>query len=141
MPPSVFLDRASPPGPLDLERTLGGANRLWVDLVARLAADHAPVTATWSWSGASHGWLLRLARKKATLVYLVPACGAFTASFALREPAVSAAKASPLPSEVLDLLERATLHREGRAVRLPVGTPEDVETVRALVAIKTAAEG
>jgi len=58
----------------------------------RLASEHAPVTETWSFSGKSHGWLLRLAHRKKALVYLVPCPGAFVASCALSDEACHSLK-------------------------------------------------
>ena len=138
MSPSAFLDRGSEPGERELEKVLGRAMGPWTELRARLASEHAPLTEAWSYSGKSHGWLLRLRQKKRTVVYLVPCPGHFVASFALGEKACEAARRGTLPRSLLEIVERAPKYPEGRGVRLEVRTRKDLASVRDLVSIKMA---
>ncbi|MBI1851112.1 MAG: DUF3788 family protein [Planctomycetes bacterium] len=138
MAPSAFLEKGSPPDDRDLEQVLGKASALWDALRDRLAAEFAPLDEKWSYSGKSHGWLLRLTQKKKTVVYLIPCAGTVVASFALREDAGASARASRLPKTVLDLIDRAPKFAEGRAVRIDVRSKKDLEIVVALAAINMA---
>ena len=120
MAPSIFLDRGSPPERRKLEAVLGESSVLWTEIRARLAATCSPLTETWSYSGKSHGWLLRLARRKKPIVYLVPHPGYFVASLVLNEKGIEAAEASGLPQAVLEIVRHAPEFPEGRNVRIEV---------------------
>ncbi len=138
MPPSAFLDRDAPPSKTALAKTLGNADGLWEELLNQLSANFAPVLQAWSWSGKSHGWILRLRRRERTILYLVPGPGYFTVSFALGEKACRAAETAGLPAPVLDLIRNAPRYAEGRGVRIEVRRKMDLAIVRELASIKTA---
>jgi hypothetical protein len=138
MPPSAFLDRGSPPGERALEAVLGKGNGLWAALRAHLAAEFAPLSEKWSFSGKSHGWILQLRQKQRTVLYMVPCPGYFVASFALGEKACAAAEGSGLPTRVLEIIQHAPKYSEGRGVRLEVRTRKDLANVQALALIKMA---
>jgi hypothetical protein len=134
--PSAFLERDSPPGDRALADVLGKASALWARLRADLAAEHAPLSDQWSFSGKTHGWILKLSQKKQTVVYLVPCPGHFVASFALSEKACAAARRSKLPALVLEAIDRAPTYAEGRGVRLEVRAEKDLANVEKLAAHK-----
>ena len=134
--PSVFLDPKAPPEARALAAALGKSARLWEELAAGLVAAHAPLAVSWSWSGKSAGWLLKLARRGKALVYLVPGEGGFVASFALRPAAHEAALARKWPATVEAALRGARAFREGRSVRVEIRKPADLAAVRALVALQ-----
>ena len=136
--PSAFLDRKSPPSQRELPHVLGQAAPLWEELLERLAEVHAPLTQSWSYSGKSHGWLLKLQRRGKTLAYLIPCEGFLVASFALREPAHAAALAQKWPAAVQKQLAGAPAFAEGRSVKLEVRRKADLAAVLKLVALKLA---
>jgi Protein of unknown function (DUF3788) len=136
--PSAFLDKTSPPSERELKRVLGKSAALWKELLDGLVAAHAPLETSWSWSGKSHGWLLKLQRRGKTLCYLIPCPGFLVASFALREPAHAAALAEAFPPAVRCALEEARSFAEGRAVRLELRAAKDLAAVRRLVVLKLA---
>jgi hypothetical protein len=138
MAPSIFLDRESPPSDRQLEAALGTQSALWTELRAKLAAAFAPVSAKWSFSGKSHGWILQLRQKQRTILYLVPGQGSFVASFALSDKACEAARRSGLPARLLAIVDDAPKYAEGRGVRLEVRTKKAVANVEALASIKMA---
>ena len=138
MSPSAFLDRGSPPSEQELEVVLGRSSSLWAELRTDLASDFAPLSEKWSFSGKTHGWILRLQQKKRTVLYMVPCPGYFVASFALGEKAYQTAHASRLPARVLEILQHAPKYPEGRGVRLEVRVGKDLSNVEALAAIKMA---
>jgi hypothetical protein len=134
--PSPFLDAEAAPGARDLARVLGKRAALWWELVDGLVAAHPPLAPAWSWSGKSHGWILRLARRGKALVYLVPGEDGFAASFALRPAAHEAALAREWPATVLAALRGARQFREGRHIRIEVRKASDLAAVRTLVALQ-----
>ena len=56
--------------------------------------------------------------------------------FTLGQRAVSTARASTLPQEILSALESAREYAEGRSIRFDVTTTDDVAIVKQLVEIK-----
>ena len=136
--PSAFLDHASPPEPGELANVLGRSAALWAGLCGALAAEHAPLKQSWSWSGKARGWLLKLQHKQRTLVYLVPCAGFAVASFALRESACAAALELELPAPVLRALREAPRFAEGRGVKLELRAKKDLAAVLALARLQRA---
>ncbi len=136
--PSAFLDRASPPSDRELLRVLGRGALLWGRLLEELGAAHAPLKHSWSYSGTSHGWLLKLQHRGKTLCYLIPCSGFLVASFALRERAHAAALAHKWPAGVARALENAPSFAEGRGVKLELRAKGDLAAALKLVALKLA---
>lgn len=130
---SAFPDRASPPGEGDLSAALGPAHAPWTELERRFP----DLRGEWGYTGASTGWGYRLKDGDRVIVYMTPQRGAFLASFALGERAVELARPG-LPAAVLDVVESARKYVEGRAVRLPVTSVEDLPAVVTLVGAKLA---
>ncbi len=138
--PSAFLDRAAPPSARELAAVLGETAEAWIRLRDHLAAAFPPLTEKWSFSGRSHGWLLRLTRRKRTIVYLVPGPGFFVASFALKAKVCEAVATSQLPSSVREAVARAPVYAEGRGLRLEVRRERDLSPVEALAAVAMAVD-
>ncbi len=136
MDPSLFRDRSRIPTDPELEAALGSSVEMWRSLVAALSRDFDPLAEEWSFAGKAHGWSLRVAHRGRAIVYLAPLAGRFRASLALPERAMPAALSEDLPAPVLAVLATAPVYPEGRAVRLDVRTPEDVESVVALARIR-----
>jgi len=135
---STFDDKVSIPKPKDLEAALGLSALLWERLVAGVARDHAPIEEAWSFAGAKFGWSLRLKHKDRIVLYLIPQTGHFLVGVVLGEKAVQAAHEHSLPGPVLDLIDNARPYAEGRGIRFPVTTPEDVDAALTLATVKMA---
>jgi hypothetical protein len=135
---SAFEDKNHEPTDQEVDEVLQGTAHLWAELKTAIASRHKPVVEDWSYSGKNWGWALRLKCKKRVILYLTPCEGFFYAGFALGEKAVAAAHESDLMSPVISLIEGSQKYAEGRAVRLEVRTPEDVENVVSIAAIKMA---
>ena len=135
---SAFDDKASPPGDRALEKMLGRTSRLWSRLKRDLQEAYGPLIEEWNFSGNAYGWSFRLKQKKRTIVYMTPCRAYFLASFALGEKACQAAHAAKLAAPVLAIIDAAPKYAEGRGVRIPVRSAQDLDTVESLVAIKIA---
>ena len=133
--PSAFLERDAPPDERSLTRVLGRASATWQRLRADLVAAGGPLEEKWSFSGKSHGWILKVSRKKRTIVYLIPCAGHFVASFALNARACAAAREAELPAALRAAIARAPAYAEGRGVRLEVRARKDLAPVEALAAL------
>ena len=133
---SIFDDKAHFPVSEELARALAPSARRWQELVETVARDHAPVDEVWNFAGAKYGWSLRLKQKDRILVYLTPQAGQFLVGIVLGEKAVRAAHESDLPNALLELLDAAKPYAEGRGIRFPVMTSDDVGTVLRLLELK-----
>jgi hypothetical protein len=135
---SAFDDKSRPPKDAELAATLGKTLAHWNKLRKLIAARYAPLSEDWGFSSKSTGWGLRLKQGKRTVLYMTPCEGHFLASFALGEKAVQAAHESVLPASVLEVIDSARKHAEGRGVRLGVKTARDVRNAERLAVIKMA---
>jgi hypothetical protein len=133
---SAFDDKSSPPEDRALAEMLGRATPLWTRLKDDVQEAHGPITAHWNFSGKAYGWSFRLAQKKRAILYMTPCRGYFLASLALGEKACRAAHAAKAPPQVLAIIDAAPKYAEGRGVRLPVRSRQDLSTVESLVMIK-----
>jgi hypothetical protein len=139
---SIFDGKGAPPTPSALKAALGPSARLWEALVSAVSAAHPPIEEQWNCAGPKFGWSMRLRRKERVVLYLIPQEKGFLAGVVLGEKAVKEATAGsvpgrrPLPAPVLALLEAAPRYAEGRGLRLPVASRQDVESVLRLVAAK-----
>lgn len=135
---SIFEDKQHPPTERDVEQALGKGYSRWTTLREHLAEQYPPLAAEWGYSGKAYGWGLRLKQPKRTVLYMTPCAGHFLASMSLGDKAANAARAAGLPDAVLAVIDGARKYAEGRAVRLPVRTLQDVRDVERLVQIRMA---
>jgi len=136
MQPNAFIGRPEQPTDADLSVVLGPSKQLWDQLVSSLSEKHEVTVQEWNSYSRKAGWALRLKRKDRAIVYLSPAAGCFTASFALGDRAVEAARQTDFPQAVIQTINEARRYAEGTAVRIDVRTPEDVEVIEKLAVIK-----
>ena len=136
MLPNAFIGKATKPSESELAAELGAAKTLWDELVKGLASEHKIDGQEWNSYSRKAGWALRLKHKERNIVYLSPHRGCFTASFALGDKAVQAARHSGLPPQVLKIIDEAKRYAEGTAVRIEVKTGKDVAVVKKLAAVK-----
>lgn len=134
---SAFDDKFHRPTPAELAQTLGPADAAWRQLVAETTRDHGPLEELWNFAGAKFGWSLRLKKKDRVVLYLTPQAGQFLVGLVLGEKAVAAA-GRDLPPAVLAALDAAPRYAEGRGLRLPVTTLDDLPAVHRLAAAKLA---
>ncbi len=130
---SVFADKAAPPDEQAVAAALGPAYPHWTAL-----RDAVALPGEWGFTGKSTGWGLRLKKDNRIILYMTPREGHFLASLVLGEKAVQAAHDSGLPEDVLKVVDSARRYAEGRGVRFEVRTPDDVENIRRLAAVKLA---
>lgn len=132
--------RSAAPPSGELDGLLGRSRGAWDQLHAALAAGHGPLAEKWSFSGRTQRWSLQLkeARKKRTILYMIPCPGHFLAAFALGEKACRAAAESGLPAAWLAAIENAPRYAEGRGLWLEIRNRKDAQNVMRLAAVKLA---
>ena len=135
---SAFDDRERLPSEGELTTALGSSAQLWLDLKVHLTEEYAPLEELWGFTGPKWGWSLRMVSGKRTVLYLTPSEGYFYVGFAYGERAATAAMESDLPASVKEIIEGAKRFAEGRAIRMEVRGPEEVESVKKMATIKMA---
>ena len=132
----VFVERSQQPTEARLEETLGRAKAHWDTILAHTGAVVAGLHQEWRYYGRKYGWIFKLACAKRALLYLSPKERCFTASTALKEPAVAVLRERHLPEALVQEIENAKAHPEGRPARVRVGAQKDVVVVKKLLALK-----
>ena len=133
---SAFDDKSCEPQSAELRAVLGRSADRWDELIAHFEAAFAPLALDWNFGGAKWGWVLRLKRKKRTVLYLTPCKRHFLAGFVLGQKAVDAAQAIPLDTSVLAVIDAAPKYAEGRGVIIEVRIKRDAEYVKQLADVK-----
>ncbi len=133
---NAFIGRSEPPAPAELAEALGPAQPLWQQLLTLLASELDLTRHEWGSSSAKLGWSLRVKQGDRIIVYLSPSQGSFRASFALGDKAVRAILAGDLPQAAMKLVREAKKYAEGTAVRIDVGTGEDIAAIRKIAEAK-----
>jgi hypothetical protein len=135
---SSLDDRTHAPAPAELATALGPSAPLWRQLITDAARDYPPIEEAWHFAGARFGWSLRLKRGARVVVYLIPQADCFLVGIVLGEKAVTAAHEAELPAPVHEAIDSTRAYAEGRGIRLPVSTADDLAVVLRLVALKLA---
>ncbi|MBU0741480.1 DUF3788 domain-containing protein [bacterium] len=138
MSASAFLDASRQPRPNELPAVLGRSHVHWERLLAHLAEQYAPLTATWKCYVRRCGWSLQVKRGKRTVLYMVPQQKHFRVTFVLGDKAVAVARESGLPARIITDIDAARKYVEGRGVGLEVRFEKDLDVVTRLAAIKMA---
>jgi len=138
MTTSAFLDTCREPRPDELPAVLGRSHVHWERLLAYLAEQYAPLTATWKCYSRKFGWSLQVKQKKRTVLYMVPHQKCFRVTFVLGDKAVAVARESDLPAQVMADIDGARKYVEGRGVNLEVRIKRDLAVIETLAAIKLA---
>ncbi len=138
MTANAFIGKLKRPTSAELAAVLGTTHALWDELLAVLAKEFHLTAQEWGSYSPKAGWSLRLKHKQRTIVYLLPSRDAFSASFALGDRAIQAARASDLPRSVIRIINEAKRYAEGTAVRINVAEPDDIMVIKKLVAAKLA---
>lgn len=134
--PNAFCGWEEAPSERELTEALGPCRALWDELLAQLADELDLTSREWGTSSPKLGWSLRIKRGDRIIVYLAPLHNRFRASFALGDRAVQAALNSNLSAAANQLIRKAKNYAEGTAVRIDVGKPDDLVTVRKLAEAK-----
>jgi len=126
------------PSKAELEGLLGSAIPLWDGILELARKSHAPLDPVWKPSKTAFGCMCLLQQKKRTLLYLIPEDGEIRIAIVLGERAFQLAMASSLPEVIKSLLLEAKPYVEGRGIRFPITSREELPMIAELLRIKTA---
>lgn len=132
---SNFIDKAAKPDEASLSGMLGETKPHWDAIVAQVSSEYPSLVHEWKFYGAKHGWQLRILRKKAVVLYLIPHEGSFLAATALKKPALALLHASGLPPSFIAEIEGTKAYGEGVPARLEVTDAKHVGVVLRLLAL------
>lgn len=135
---SVLIDKSQTPDAAALRAALGGAAAQWDAIVARAQEGCPGLTQEWKHYGQKHGWQLKLATKKHTILYLIPHRGSFMAATALNPKAVAALREGGIADAFAKEIANGKTLPEGKAARVEVANKKDAITVIKLLALKVA---
>ena len=125
------------PSETELEDTLGSAQPLWDGMIHSAETIYSPLIKLWKPAKAEFGRMCLLQHKKRTLLYFTPDAGKVWIAILLGERAYQLALSSSLPDGIKKLLLEARPYAEGRGIRFPISSPNEVSTVAKLLEIKT----
>ena len=126
-----------PPSKTELKDTLGSALPLWEGIIQSAETAHAPLTKLWKPSKAEFGRMCLLQHKKRTLLYVTPDRDKVWIAMVLGERAYQLALSSSLPDGIKKLFLEARPYAEGRGIRFPISSPNDLSPIAKLLEIKT----
>lgn len=133
---SIFSDKSKKPDDADLSTALGALKNVWDQLKQHVIDTYPPITEDWKHYGKSSGWTMKLLRKKRNLFFSYPGEGMFSLGFVFGDRAVEAVEKSSIPAHLIEELKAARKYAEGRGLKVPINTPDDLETAKQLIAIK-----
>ncbi len=137
-PENAFIGRTEAPDEAVLAAALGPLKSVWDGLIAEMAAEHEVTVLEWKSYRPKYGWSARLARKKRTILWLVPYAACFQVTFILGDKAMKAARECGLSASARKILDAAPKYPEGTGIRLLIRGPKDLATVRKLALVKLA---
>jgi hypothetical protein len=133
---SIFDNKFVKPQDADLPGVLDKSNLLWEDLKDFLEREYYPILEEWKFYGSSTGWGLLVKNVNKTILYLYPSRNYFTVLFVFGEKAVEAVAVSPLPKDLINKVQEAKRHTEGRSFYIDVRNQYDLEVIKQLIQIK-----
>ena len=133
MPASAFTDKAKKPTAKEVASVLGESAKLWSEFAEHIRETCAPISEEWKFY---KSWHFVLKRKARTVCYLFPEPNQFTVAFVFGEKAVGVARASKLPKKIIENIESARKHAEGRGFYVVCKKPSDLKHLQSLVQIK-----
>jgi hypothetical protein len=140
MTSNPFDDKAAKPDPTSLSDALGKAKRSWDAIVDDLGKRNSGLVQTWKFYGKKYGWQLKVATKRAALLYMIPRRGGFLAALTLNAKALGSLRTSDLPANLVREIESSRTYPEGRPARVEVTSEKQVDVVKRLLAIKLASQ-
>src|SRR3972149_4119560 len=132
---SFFVDKSYPPEMDELEKTLGAACHLWVNLVEFIGTSYSMV-GDMTYGGKNYGWNLWYRKSGKSLVSLYPQQNTFIAQVVLGRDQVEKALALSLGENVSRVLHETPSLHDGRWLFIKVTTETDVADLEKLLLLK-----
>ena len=131
-PQNLFLDKDSKPTRDQLASALGTRFAYWEEFCSYVPG----AVVEWKHYGKMIGWTMKLFQKERNLCFMTAYQGYFAVAFVLGDKAVTLAKESALPAEMVRELVNARKYAEGRGIRFDVKSRRALEHAKLLIDIK-----
>jgi len=125
------------PNEAELGAVLGSAFALWSGILRVVEDACASVDQVWKPSKAEFGRICLLQHKKRTLLYITPDKEKVWVAIVLGDRAFALAMVSSLPAAIKKMFSEVQPYAEGRGIRFPVSSLNDIPMIAKLVEIKT----
>ena len=126
------------PDEAELKAVLGSAFALWSGILRAVEEACTAVEQVWKPSKTEFGRMCLLQHKKRTLLYITPDQEKVWIAIVLGDRALALAMASSLPAAIKKMFSEAKPYAEGRGIRFPVSSADDIPVIAQLVEIKAA---
>ena len=132
---SYFADKSHPPEAEEINKVLGTAQPLWMQIVEYIASNYT-MTGDMTYGGKNYGWNLWYRKSGKSLASLYPQENAFIAQVVLGREHVEKALTLPLGDNVRRVVHETPSLHDGRWLFIKIMTETDVTDVEQLMLLK-----
>ena len=132
----VFTDKKQRPSEAEIRDIMGAGLAGWEELLQFVQEQYAPDEEFRFMYGKKYGWALRFQMRGKLLTSFYPTEGGLTVQINLGPAAIDQAFEMNLGENVLSVINRATAYSEGRWLFIPVKTPQDIQDIQRLLALR-----
>ena len=132
---SYFVDKSHPPEAVEIERVLGKARPLWIQIMEYIATYYK-MTGDMTYGGKNYGWNLWYRKSGKSLASLYPQENAIIAQVVLGREQVEKALTLPLGDNVRRVVHETPSLHDGRWLFIKITTETDVTDVEQLLLLK-----
>jgi hypothetical protein len=132
----AFTDKKQQPTEAEIRSMMGFGLTYWDELVQYVREQYSPDEEFRFMYGKTYGWALKFQMHAKLLTSFYPTDGGLTVQINLGAAAVDRALEMDLGENVLSVINRATAYSEGRWLFIPVKTPQDIQDIQRLLALR-----
>jgi hypothetical protein len=132
----AFSNKKQRPSEAEIRDMMGTGLSDWDELVQFVREKYTPEEEFRFLYGKKYGWALRFQMRRKLLSSFYPREGGLTVQINLGPAAIDQALEMDLGENVLGVINRATAYPEGRWLFIPVKTPQDIQDIQRLLALR-----
>ena len=132
----AFTDKKQRPSQTEIQGMMGVGLTYWDELLQFVREQYAPDEEFRFMYGKKYGWALRFQMRRKLLTSFYPTDGGLTVQINLGPDAVDQALEMSLGENVMNVINRATAYSEGRWLFIPVKSPQDIQDIQRLIALR-----
>ena len=134
----AFTDKKQQPSQTEIQDMMGAGLSDWEELVQFVRQQYAPDEEFRFMYGKKYGWALRFHIRCKLLTSFYPTQGGLTVQINLGPAAVEQALKMNLGENSRSVINQATAYSEGRWLFIPVKSPQDIQDIQRLIALRVA---
>ena len=132
----AFTDKKQRPSQTEIQGMMGVGLTYWDELLQFVREQYAPEEEFRFMYGKKYGWAIRFQLRRKLLTSFYPTEGGLTVQINLGPDAVDQALEMSLGENVMNVINRATAYSEGRWLFIPVKSPQDIQDIQRLIALR-----